>query len=332
MNINLNQLDAYLLKSLITANFLLVGDDFGQIVYITDKLLKKYFGDEQYYSDTFQYSDLQKDSSPLRNSLQSLQLFSEKKAIVIKGIGDTIKKEILELVKNKSSDYLLIMQGENLRKSSKSYKELESISGLCIISCYKLDLTSMAIFVDKFLTSQNIKCNKELPSIIAQFLPDNILLAQNELEKIVQYLGNEELTLEIVEKIVLGVKDFSCMNLCEAIAFKDKGKMLEQLRRIESEGINFVNIIRMLQNYFARVLYVVKEAHLNGSRVEIIINGLKPPVFFKEKSALVKICDTVNYDYATELMNELIELEISCKFTAFNPDMLLYNYLIQKIQ
>ena len=59
---------------------------------------------------------------------------------------------------------------------------------------------------------------------------------------------------------------------------------------------------------------------------------MKPQVFFKEKSTLVEICNKVSDDYATELMNELIELEISCKFTAFNPDMLLYNYLIQKIQ
>jgi DNA polymerase III delta subunit len=131
-----------------------------------------------------------------------LQLFSTKKAIVIKDVGDTIKKDVLELVKDKNADYLLIIQGENLRKSSKTYKELEALSGLCVMSCYKLDLSSMALFVDKFLKNQNIRYKRELPGMLAQFLPDNALLVQNELDKITQYLGgDEELTVEIVENV-----------------------------------------------------------------------------------------------------------------------------------
>ncbi|WP_407651254.1 DNA polymerase III subunit delta [Candidatus Bandiella euplotis] len=309
-----------------------MGDDFGQVVCATDKLLKKYFGDEKYYTDTFHYSDLQKDVSILRNSLQSLQLFSQKKAIIIKSAGDTIKKEMLEVIKSRNSDYLLIIQGDGLKKSSKTYKELESLNNTCLISCYKLDVRYMTIFVDKFLKSHGVRYQREIPQIIVNYLPDNVLLAQNELEKMVQYLGEEELTIEIIEKILAGVKDFSCINLCSSIVFKDQKKMLEQLRRMEGEGINYISVIRMLQNQFAKVLYVKKEEQDKKIKTDAIINNLRPPVFFKEKAILVEMCNNMSYGNAIQIMNELIQLEISCKFTSFNPNTLLYNYIIQKVE
>lgn len=330
MNINLNQLDNYLSKNNIASDFLLVGDDFGQIVYVTDNVLKKYFGDDQFYIDTFYYSNLQKDSSLLQNALQALQLFTEKKAIIIKEVGENIKKVILDIIENKNDSFLLILQGENLRKSSKTYKELESMKKLCLVKCYKLDMNSTAIFIDKFLQSYSVKYKRELPDVITCSLPDNVLLIKNELEKVVQYLGQEELTIEVVEKVISGTKDFSYIDLCTAIAFKDKDKMLEQLKRINSEGVSFINIIRMLQNYFARVLHIKKEEKLKGDKAYNIINDLKPPVFFKEKTALLEICNKFNYDGVVDLMYELIKLEIDCKVITFNPNTLLHNYLIQK--
>ena len=328
-NINLNQLDRYLEKHDTASDFLLVGDDFGQIIYISDCILKKYFRNEQYYIDTFYYPDLKKDSSLLQNALQSLQLFTEKRAIIVKELGDSITKDILELIKNKSDSILLILQGENLRKSSKTYKALESITKLCLVKCYKLDTNSTAVFVNNFLQKNDVKYKKELPGIIAHFLPNNILLIKNELEKVFQYLDGEELTVEIIEKVISGMRDFSYINLCTAIIFKDKKKILEQIRRMNNEGIGHISIVRILQSYFARVLYIKREEKLKMCSAYNVINGLKPPVFFKEKSALLDICNKVNYYEIVNLMYELMKLEIDYKTVTVHPSSLLYNYLIQ---
>ena len=330
-SINLNQLDSYLRRNDIASDFLLVGDDFGQIIYITDRMLKGYFGNEQYYIDTLYYSDLQKDSSLLQNALQSLQLFTQKKAIIIKDIGESIKKDILDLIKNKSDCSLLILQGENLRKSSKTYQALESINKICFVKCYKLDINSMTIFIDKLLQNYGVKYEKELPAIIAHSLPNNALLVKNELDKIVEYLEGDKLTIEAVENVISGMGDFSYISLCTAIIFKDKNKMLEQLRRIDNEGINSISLIRMLQNYFAKILYIKREEKIKMNSVYNIINTLKPPVFFKEKTALLEICKKVDYDDIVNLMYQLIRLEIDSKTATFNPKTLLHHYLIQKV-
>ena len=330
-NINLNQLDRYLEKSDMASDFLLVGDDFGQIIYVNNLILKKYFANERQYTDTFDYSDIQKNSSLLQNTLQSPQLFAEKKAIVVKGLGDNITKPVLDLIKNKGGDTLLILQGENLRKSSKTYKALESISKLCLVKCYKLDANSTTVFIDKFLQSHGVKYSKELPSIIAHSLPDNVLLIKSELEKIIQYLGEDELTIERVENVISGMKDFSYINLCTAIIFKDQQKMLEQIQKINNEGIGCTSIIRMLQYYFAKVLHIKAEEKIKRHSVYNIINSLKPPVFFKEKNALLDICNKVDYYQVMDLMYELMKLEIDYKTIAFIPNNFLYNYLIQKV-
>ena len=321
-NISLNQLDRYLEKQDIASDFLLVGDDFGQIIYISDCILKKYFGDGRHYIDTFYYPDLKKDSSLLQSALQSLQLFTEKKAIIIKMLGDSITKDILELIKNKKDNTLLILQGENLRKSSKTYKALESITKLCLIKCYKLDANATAVFINSFLQKNDVRYKKELPSIIAHFLPNNILLIKNELEKVFQYLDGDELTIEIIEKVISGIRDFSYINLCKAIIFKDKKKILEQIRRMNNEEIGHISIIRILQSYFAKVLYIKREEKLKMCSVHDVINSLKPPVFFKEKSALLDICNKTNYYETVNLMYELMKLEIDYKTVNANSNNL----------
>jgi DNA polymerase III delta subunit len=332
MQINLNQLDGYLVKSSIDANFLLVGDDFGQIIYITDMVIKKYFGNESYYIEYMNYSDLQKDSAQLKNSLQSLQLFSDKKAIVINGVGDNMKKDVLDLIKTKSNDFLLIIQGEKLRKSSKTHKELSTMTNLCIVNCYKLGMDAITVFVDKFLQSHLVKYSREVTALISKHLPDNVLLIKNELEKIVQYLGEEELTMDVVERVILGVKDFSYVNLCAALIFKDKMQLLEQIKRFDNEGVTAINLIRMLQNYFARVLLIKKEERFKGEKAAFIINNLTPPVFFKEKNTLLEVCNKVSYEEIIDLMTELVDIEIKCKVITFNTNTLLANYFTEKIQ
>ena len=332
MNVNFKQLDSYLQNNTSHLDFFLVGDDFGQVIYVTEKLLEKYFKDEDRHIEKLEHSALQKNHLLLQNHLQSLQLFSEKKAIIIKNVGETIKKDVLDIIKNSDNKFLFIIQAENLRKSSKTYKDIESTNKFCFINCYKLDLYSTINFIEIFLRKKNIEFNTEVVNIIANSLPDNLLLIKNELEKLVQYLGSEkELTIEIVQNVISGTKDLVYINLCHAIVFKDKRNLLQQMERIQD--INFINMIRIIQNYFSKVLFVKSKEKYENKSVNFIINNIKPPIFFKEKNIFLDICNKISFEKALKFMEELVELELSCKKSFIpNPYFILNQYLVQKVQ
>ena len=332
MNVNFKQLNSYLQSNALHLDFFLVGDDFGQVIYITEKLLERYFKDEDRHIEKLEYSALQKNHSLLQNHLQSLQLFSEKKAIIIKNVGDSLKKDVLDIIKNSDNKFLFIMQAENLRKSSKTYKDIESINKFCFVNCYKLDLYSTINFVETFLRKNNIKCDAEVANIIANSLPDNLLLIKNELEKLVQYLGSEkELTIEIVQNVMSGTKDLVYINLCRAIVFKDKYNLLQQMERIQDT--NFISMIRIIQNYFSKILFVKNKERYENKGVNFIINNIKPPIFFKEKNIFLYICNKISFEEALKFMEELVELELNCKKSfAPNSYFVLNQYLVQKVQ
>ena len=332
MNINFKQLDSYLQNNTSHLNFFLIGDDFGQVIYVTETLLKNYFDNEERHIEKIEYSALQKDNSLLQNHMQSLQLFSEKKAIIIKNVGNAFKKEIIEIIKNSNNKFLLIIQAESLKKSSKPYKDFESIGKFCFINCYKLDLYATIHFIETFLKKHIIKFDTEIVNIIANSLPDNLLLINNELEKLVQYLGHEkELTVEIVHDVISGTKELVYINICHALIFKDKNGLLEQLKRIQDT--NFISMIRIIQSYFSKVLFIKSKEIYENKRVDFIINSMLPPIFFKEKKIFLDICNKISLKKALNFMEELTELELNCKKSFASNSYFIFNqYLIQKVQ
>lgn len=332
MNINFRQIDYQLKNNNLGFNFFLIGDDFGQIFYTTHKLTDQYFFNEEKYIEKIEFSDLQKDPSLLTNKLQSQQLFSSKKAIIVQNVGDIIKNDILEIIKNNTSNYLLIFQAENLRKTSKTYKCFESMKNYCFINCYKLDLNGTQSFIEDFLRENSINFNSEITAMIANSLPDNILLIKNELEKLVKFLGEKkDLSIEIIETIISGIKDLSYINLLHSIIFKNRENLITQLNKLE--GINLFNTIRIIQNYMSKVLLIKNKERFENHNVRNLIDNLKPPIFFKEKNVFFAICKEISFNEALSFMEELLELELRIKDSkVINNNFILNQYFIQKIQ
>ena len=331
MNINFRQIDYQLKNHNLGLNFFLIGDDFGQIFYTTHKLTNKYFLDEEKNIEKIEFSDLQKEPSLLANKLQSQQLFSLKKAIIIQNVGDIIKNDILEILKSNTSSYLIIFQAEKLKKTSKTYKCFESIKNYCFINCYKLDLNGTQIFIEDFFKKKNINFNSEMTFMIANSLPDNILLIKNELEKLVTFLGKrKDLSIEIIEKIISGVKDLSYINLLHSVIFKNNKNLITQLNKFE--GMNLFNSIRIIQNYLSKVLLVKNKERLENHNLRNLIDNLRPPIFFKEKSMFFEICKKISFNEALNFMEELLELELKIKNSkVINNNLILNQYFIQKI-
>ena len=127
MNVNFKQLDSYLQNNTSHLDFFLVGDDFGQVIYVTEKLLEKYFKDEDRHIEKLEHSALQKNHLLLQNHLQSLQLFSEKKAIIIKNVGETIKKDVLDIIKNSDNKDMIDINKLTRRELKKIFEEFQQI-------------------------------------------------------------------------------------------------------------------------------------------------------------------------------------------------------------
>ncbi|MFQ3307332.1 MAG: DNA polymerase-3 subunit delta [Candidatus Midichloriaceae bacterium] len=329
---NFSEFENYISKDLKCFDYMFVGDDIGQITHCTDALLKKYTKGESYFTDKLSYPDLQKDNSLLKGSLGSLSLFDDKKIVIIDNLTNTLSKEVLDILHDKKNDFLLIIKAKGIKKSSKTYKSLSSNKRIMVVNCYQLEILEINRFIEKILKAHCITYTREILSVISHILPSDIMIIKNELDKLILYMGDDtELTLEIIKKVIAGERNSSYVNLCHAIIFKNKNKLFEQLKILMDERKNPIGILRILQNYFARILYIKKEEYCKKISVLEAINSLRPPVFFKEKNSLLEICNKITYSNSLKILNELVSLEIKLKNLHIDQNTVFYNYLLHKV-
>ena len=330
MNINFKQIDYYLDNHQSHLYFFLLGDDDGQITYITKKLLTHYFYNTTHNVVRINSRDLHKDLSLLDHHFQSLQLFSEKKAIIIENMIDNLKESCLTFVNNNKSNFLLIIQAANIKKSSKIYKDFQSFNKFCFINCYKLDFNTTVHFIKSFLTKHRIHFDNNMVNLIASSLPDNLLIINNELKKIVQYLCHEnKLSIEIIRSIVSGAKDLEYINILHALICKNSNQLLNQLHKLND--VSLLKVIRRIQQYLGKIISIKNFETKYNQDLNLVIDHFKPPIFFKEKSIILEVCKKMNHHEALEFMGDLISLEIKYKTSpSIIMNLELKHYLLQK--
>ena len=127
------------------------------------------------------------------------------------------------------------------------------------------------------------------------------------------------------------IKELSCITLCYYIVCKDKNNLITQLKFIKNK--NLIQIIRILQNYFYKISLVKIKENLKLKSLEFIINQIKPPIFCREKKFFLNICSQTTLKESLNLLQELVDIELTCKkFFFSNPCLIFSQYLIKKIK
>ena len=120
----------------------------------------------------------------------------------------------------------------------------------------------------------------------------------------------------------------SLFDLCYSLSIKDKKLFSIQLSRIIFDNINFIKIVRVLQNYFFMIINI-KSRLLDGENIENILSALSPPIFFKDRYKLQYAVNQMTLDRARVLFKKFTKVEIDCKRSNFNPQILILNLLLR---
>jgi len=97
------------------------------------------------------------------------------------------------------------------------------------------------------------------------------------------------------------------------------------LKKLFSENINFVVIVRGLVNYFMK-LQLIKFQVKNGANFSEITK--KQRIFWKQVPVLQKHLGVWNLGKINHILKKLVEIEVKCKSTGSNPEMILERFLV----
>ena len=237
--------------------FLIFGADEGAVSIATRKLIKEFADEEDMDSIVYyHFNQIKQDPSILSNHLNSSSIFNTKTIIIIENCQESFPKELENILKTPSNN-IAIFLGSELKKSSRIRAVFTDLQSASIKHCYKLEGAALTKSIKDYLDQKNAKYSNEIPDFLGKNLPSNQLLIQNEIDKLIAYAGENTITLDDVMAISSLNLDVVLEDLCFAFATKN---ILSFNMMIESysNSINFIFIMRVLQNYFLSQRIVLK--------------------------------------------------------------------------
>lgn len=237
---------------------LIYGPENHLVSYRFNQIAKKITPD---LSDPFLVTNISKerlsnDKSILSDELNSYSMLGGRKLIMIQDC-DVLLNNILKNV-NKSdieqtTNFILVQAGD-LEKNSYLRKFFEESDNLVAIACYEdSEATVKNILLEKF-RKNNIKVSSNQVQLILDRVGKNRMLINNEVEKIITFLGEKKELSDAEIFDIIGLQSESSIEeFLNLFAEKKYNSSLLLLQKLISEGLEAVYFFRYLNNYFQKI-------------------------------------------------------------------------------
>ena len=303
--------------------FLFHGENHGLIKEFKDKLSDK-FKDIKILN-LFQ-DELIKNKNLLENEILNKSLFDEKKIIFINECNDKILEILKDLIENIDSDKIFLFS-DNLDKKSKLRNYLEKSKNCGISACYKDNEITI-----KKIISEKLKGYQGLTPTIVNLITSNSNLdrnkVSNEIQKVKSYFADKVINASKLE-ILLNIKnneDFNELKDQALIGNKLKtNRLLADTTLSDENTVFYLNIINQRMNK----LNEIENLKQKNNNIEVLLNTLRPPVFWKDKPILIEQSKKWNGKKIQRVLKKTFETEIIIKSNAtIRKDLLIKNLIV----
>ena len=258
----------------------------------------------------FHQDELISKTNILINEISNNSLFEEQKIILIENCTDKIIST-LEPVLEKLENNKIYIFSEPLEKKSKLRNFYEKSKTNLAVPCYEDDQISLRNMVSKQLKNFQNLSPQNINLIIDSCGTDRIKL-YNELNKITIYFSNKKIDDKKLEKLLNnGVNDeFNKLRDAAISGNKNMTNKLLSNTIIESEkNIFYLAAINQRLNKLNELL----ENFEKDKSLEVALNKLNPPIFWKDKPLFLDQSKNWNKKKLICAFDKTYEIELTLK-------------------
>ena len=242
------------------------------------------------------------------NELNNISLFENKKIYFIEQANEKIL-ETIEILKNKKYERKIVLFSEILEKKSKLRNFFEKNSTCAIVPCYAdNELSIKNIINEKLIDYTNV--TPQIINIITENANLDRMKLENELNKIEIYFNDKKLDYEKIEELldIRTNQDVAQLKDHAFLGNKTKtNKLLSDTILEEEKNIYYLNMINQRLNK-------LNDIHsINNENLEVAVNSLKPPIFWKDKDNFIAQAKKWNKKKIRKILNETYNLELRLK-------------------
>ena len=260
----------------------------------------------------------------LISEISNISLFNEKKIFFIENVDDKILELIIDIEKIISEQKIFLFSNI-LEKKSKLRTYFEKSSSCSLIACYEdTEITIRQIIETKL--SGYMGLSQQNKNIIFESCNMDRVKLNNELEKIITLFHDKKIDTEKLEKLLdIGVNDnFNNIKDQALLGNSKKTNDLLSTTVIEPEkNMLYLNVINQRLN---RLLDVNE---IDGVNLEMKIDSLRPPVFWKDKKNFIAQAKKWDSVKIKDLIKKTYDIEIILKSNgSINKELLLKKFIV----
>ena len=307
--------------------YLLYGENFGlkkEIKnFISDAIKEK---NKNIETSNLYENDIIENEENFYNLIYSGSLFSEKKVIIINNGSDKLISKIDEISENISDDIYLIILSENLEKKSKLRNFFEKNNKTICIACYADNEKDLEIIAQTELKKNNLILSRETINLLIEKSNSDRSNLRNEIEKIKSYSFNKKnITLEEIKKLINFSGDYKSETFVNECLCGNIIKYKKIISEMYSTTINQILLLRILSNKIQRLLKIKEQKNLTNN-FDSLINGIKPPIFWKEKPLVKKQLDIWSLKDLKKIIDDINKTELLCKKNTQISNGIFFNF------
>ena len=217
------------------------------------------------------------------NEVVSDSLFDDKKIFIVKRATDKLVKIVEDIINKNLSNFLLILNSDNLEKKSKLRNLFEKNKALVCIPFYPENISQLIQITNNFFKKINFSVSQSNINLIVNKSNGDRGILMNELQKIEMFIhNNNKLTSSNLLKLINIAENYNISELVDHCLAKNERKIMNILNENNFSNEDCIVIVRTFLNKSKKILKLSSEYEKNEN-LDLTISSAKPPIFWKDK-------------------------------------------------
>jgi len=283
--------------------------------------------EQQGYAETVRFSvDDKFDWQLLLQEYQALSLFSSLRVFEIEltttKIGDVGSKAMLSLLEHLHNDVILLFHGPKLEAASSNKKWFKSLEQQGIyLPLYDLDAMGLPNWIQQQARALNLTLSREVVALLIELFEGNLPALSQELEKLVILFGNQTITLEAAEALLVKQAKFNPFQIIDALLLGQCSKCITMLDQQQQQGVAAGQIIWFFHKEISQLL-AMTEALNQGENINALFKQYR--IWDKRKPLYQKALKNIPLANLKLASARIAQLDLLSKTSSeFNPFILL---------
>ncbi len=271
------------------------------------------------------------DWQQLIDEYSALSLFANQRIIevefVTNKVGDKGAKALLTLSEQLHNDVILLFHGNKLDAPTANRKWFKRLAEQgCYLPLYDIEGRALQQWLQQQIKQLGLQLDQQIIPLLVELFSGNILALEQELQKLAILFGQQPISLEKAEALIINQAKFNPFQLTDALLAGNLKKVIKILDQQQQQGVNTNQLIWFIHKEIKQLL-AMKTMQTQGTSQAALFKEYR--IWDKRKPLYQQALANIPLSSLRLALARLAETDLLSKTSSeFNPYILLADVCI----